>query len=278
MHRILVTTDLSARSDRALLRAARLANERGAKLRILHVCDDDLPAALLKARCDEAETVLRAMVEETPILKEAAPEIEVEPGHPDKLVPKVARDHEADLVVLGSHRGRGLGELLGSPSLVRLLRGLEVPVLVVAGRTELAYGAVSVGWDFSPAAESAAHLAATLAPEAEITLVHAWMDTIGTGPFGGEVSTMLPVQEQDRLRGDMMRAGAALGLASGSPAAEVVLGPPGSVLRHRASEGKADLLAVGRHARSGFARWLLGETAVDVALTAECDVLVAPPK
>jgi nucleotide-binding universal stress UspA family protein len=274
---ILVTTDLSARSDRAMLRAARLAVQHGATLRVLHVCDDDLPAALLSTRCDEAEHVLRAMVDETPVLSAAAPEVEVEPGHLTALVPKVAAEIGAGLVVLGSHRGRGLSELLGKPSLIRLMRGLSVPLLVVAGRTEAPYGAVSVGWDFSPAAEAAARLAAEVAPEAEMTLVHAWMDTMGTGPFGGEVGIVLPRDEEARLRSEIARAAAELRLGGRTVAAEVAIGPPASVLRHRAEAGHADLLAIGRHARSGLATFLLGATAEDVALTAQSDVLVTPP-
>ena len=47
MKKILVTTDLSARSDRAVLRAIKLAEEFNSKLTILHVIDDQIPRGLI---------------------------------------------------------------------------------------------------------------------------------------------------------------------------------------------------------------------------------------
>jgi len=46
MKKFLMATDLSARSDRAVERAVALARELGAKLKIVHVVDEDLPASL----------------------------------------------------------------------------------------------------------------------------------------------------------------------------------------------------------------------------------------
>lgn len=277
MDRILVATDLSARSDRAVLRAGHLARAIGATLRIVHVCDDDLPAALTQTRCEEAEAALSAMVSEAPVLSALEPEIDIEAGHLDVLLPRIARDRQTDLVVLGSHRGRGFGELLGAPTLIRLIRGIEAPVLIVAGRPEPPYGKVSVAWDFSPAAEAAGRAARRVAPDAEMTLVHAWMDPLVNSPYAIEAAGTIPREARDRLRADMTRDGAALTGAAGGVGVEVAIGPPGHVLRRRAQEGKADLLALGRHARTGFARLVLGSTAEDVALGAGCDVLVSLP-
>ncbi|MCI3953055.1 MAG: universal stress protein UspA, partial [Burkholderiales bacterium] len=47
MRMILVGTDLSSRSDRALHRAAFLARQFKARLLLLHVVDDDQPPALV---------------------------------------------------------------------------------------------------------------------------------------------------------------------------------------------------------------------------------------
>ncbi|MEO1688792.1 MAG: universal stress protein, partial [Pseudomonadota bacterium] len=54
MRRILVASDLSARSDRALARAAALAQAHGAALHVAHVTDDELPAALAHPQTESA--------------------------------------------------------------------------------------------------------------------------------------------------------------------------------------------------------------------------------
>ncbi len=46
MKRLLIATDLSPRSERALARGLRLARQHGAELRVLHVVNDALPAYL----------------------------------------------------------------------------------------------------------------------------------------------------------------------------------------------------------------------------------------
>ncbi|MDU2612159.1 MAG: universal stress protein, partial [Pseudomonas aeruginosa] len=47
MKRILVATDLSSRSELAVMRAAALAKARNAELTVLNVLDDDQPPVLI---------------------------------------------------------------------------------------------------------------------------------------------------------------------------------------------------------------------------------------
>ena len=47
MKRILVATDLSSRSELAVMRAAVLAKARNAELTVLNVLDDDQPPVLI---------------------------------------------------------------------------------------------------------------------------------------------------------------------------------------------------------------------------------------
>lgn len=49
MKRILVATDFSTRSDRALRRAILLARQVSAEIILVHVVDDDQPPRLVKA-------------------------------------------------------------------------------------------------------------------------------------------------------------------------------------------------------------------------------------
>ena len=61
MKRILVATDFSTRSDRALRRAVLLARQHSAEMTIVHVIDDDQPPQLLKAEERESGSLLREL-------------------------------------------------------------------------------------------------------------------------------------------------------------------------------------------------------------------------
>ena len=62
MKRILVATDLSGRSDRALQRAVALAREFGAELAVVHVIDESLPARVLARHEEAAKSAIEEQV------------------------------------------------------------------------------------------------------------------------------------------------------------------------------------------------------------------------
>ena len=61
MKKIMVATDFSERSDRALRRATLLARQFDAAILLVHVVDDDQPRRIVDAEGDEASTLLRQM-------------------------------------------------------------------------------------------------------------------------------------------------------------------------------------------------------------------------
>jgi nucleotide-binding universal stress UspA family protein len=50
-----------------------------------------------------------------------------------------------------------------------------------------------------------------------------------------------------------------------------------AILLNEAVRGRADVIAIGTHGRSGLSRALIGSIAEDVIANAPCDVLVARP-
>ncbi|WP_179379549.1 universal stress protein [Jannaschia marina] len=272
---ILVATDLSARSDRAVQRAADLARGLGAELHILHVIDDEIPASFLRRRCEEAEATIRSMVKGSEVLAALDPRIDVEAGHPPRVIASATAERDVGLLVLGTHRSRGLRDLVGVPSLCRVLRAVEVPVLIAVGEP-VSYGTVVVGYDFSPAAATATDLARRLAPDARLRLVHAWQDTmVGARSLRGiEAVTRA---EQDSIDRRLAEVVGTLEPGGMEVSADRVTGGPEAALLQAAERPDIDLLALGRHARSGLARFFLGDTAEAMALEAPCDVLIATP-
>ena len=61
MESILVATDFSPRSDRALRRAVLVARQFSSRITLLHALDDELPEPLLAVHRDSCEGLLAEM-------------------------------------------------------------------------------------------------------------------------------------------------------------------------------------------------------------------------
>ncbi|SFI21007.1 universal stress protein [Jannaschia pohangensis] len=276
---IIAATDLSPRSDIALHRAAQIARATGAPLQIVHILDDEMPAAVLNDQAEVLDHSLRTIVAAMDDVASLSPQIDVEVGHVARLLPKIATDRGASLIVLGSHRGRGLADLFGSPTLSRVMGAVGVPILVAVTEPVMPWKKAIVGWDFSPAAEAAARLAVSLAPDVTLSLLHAWADPGLAGPYAFEMGGVASGQTMQQLKGSLEEASKALGHApdvDGIPH-DALVGNPAEVILRQARAERPDVLVIGRHARSGIVRVLMGDTAARAALHAPCDVLIAPP-
>ncbi|MDF5981475.1 universal stress protein [Pseudomonas aeruginosa] len=104
MKRILVATDLSSRSELAVMRAAALAKARNAELTVLNVLDDDQPPVLIApqrlAIANLLEVNGQALKERLGVESKAI----VRVGDPVVVINAVAEEIGADLLVMGAHR------------------------------------------------------------------------------------------------------------------------------------------------------------------------------
>ncbi|KIT16116.1 universal stress protein [Jannaschia aquimarina] len=271
MDRILVATDLSARSDRALARGIALARSTGAELNVVSVVDDDLPAELILAHEEKAEEVLKARLEKEGV--EAR--LHVENGHPVQMVPGLARAIGADLLVVGGHRGRGWEDWISEPNLTRILRAIECDALVALQPPEVEWTRIVLGWDGSPVCRAAIGLARALAPEAELIPARAVAP-----PSAAAMGAAIAVVEENRIATDeaeesLRAVSETLEGPVGKP--QVRVGGPAWVLDRVAQDVGATAIAVGRHARGGLARLLLGHTALALAMSTQRDLLIAAP-
>ncbi|QNI71098.1 universal stress protein [Cyanobium sp. NS01] len=142
---LLVATDGSELSQRALLQALALAKALGARLRILTV-EGTLPVslvgagelvdtgaieALMKAAQLQSQQILdtaAATAEQAGVSAEVVKRISAQPS---MAILEEARSQACDLIVMASHGRRGLqGLLLGSET-QRVLTQSSCPVLVV---------------------------------------------------------------------------------------------------------------------------------------------------
>lgn len=270
MKRILVTSDLSVRSDRALDRAVQLAKEHGAALSVLHVIDDDLPMAVVERITEAAHLSLSEALSDAGIAG-TSPEIRV--GPVVEMVIAAAEELDADLVVLGIHKPRPFWDMVSGTTMERIVRALSRPVLLVAERVHGPYASVLCGIDLSPASVAAARAAAALAPQAEMSAFHAvHIPYRGFLGINDSVQKFAPFLKEAETELEEWWADADLParLAPPRPLPESVQ----TAFEAARSQCAADLFALGAHGRSALAPTLLGGFAEYQLRHPVCDVLV----
>jgi nucleotide-binding universal stress UspA family protein len=143
--RILMATDGSKTSARALRTAIDLAKQTGAALTLVGVIDNrfhmgrTMPAGASPTGI--AEPVEEYLMQVTgAYLAEASrqcsqrglePELVIRTGHPVDEIVKEARRSKADVLVIGSHGKSAIGSVMGSVAFGVLHGGSKAPVLVV---------------------------------------------------------------------------------------------------------------------------------------------------
>jgi nucleotide-binding universal stress UspA family protein len=136
-HSLLVAVDGSEASNRALETALELAVLMDASVTALAV-EGPLPAyAATIGEVDEVKRekdtffgLLADDVRSRAELHEVPIEIEIRPGHPAELIPRVARERQVDLIVLG-HRGHFLRDHLLGSTAGRVVEHAVCPVMIV---------------------------------------------------------------------------------------------------------------------------------------------------
>jgi len=275
---ILVGTDLSERSERAMARAAQLGHAKHATLSVLHVAEAGLSVAIRDRRRALAEESLREWYAFLPESDRGGVSLHVETGEPFAVLLAQAQERNTDLIVLGEPGKKGLKELFVGTTTERVIRHADRPVLVVKRPAKGPYVRVLVAADFSEGAAHAMRSALQVAPAAELLLVHAWLP-----PPVGFASTKAAEEKMERenellaqrfsrqIQDNMIE----LGFQPSPPRIQMAMGNPFFVLRDVIASFEPDLVAMGTHARSGIAIAMVGSLAHEMLVEAPCDVLVA---
>lgn len=277
MKRLLMATDLSARSDRALQRAATLAGALGAKLDVVTVVDDSLPRPVRDRHEEAARTAIDLQIRALPGAHDAIASVQILSGEDFIAILGYAESIKADLIVLGIHR-HSTRMLFRGTTAERVIRFGRLPVLVVRDPVAQPYRRVLVGADLSLHSKRALELAVKIAPDAEFRLVHA-----ADVPFKSLLNeeTVLEITETERLRVAELLDQSLREFAS--PVSQVAQyweivaeeGLPQDVIRRQSEAFRPDLIALGTHGRSGIANAVLGSVAEELLSDAPTDVLAA---
>ncbi len=279
--RILVATDFSPRSQRAVRRAGILARQHGDDVLLMHVVDGARPCEVAR----DLREAQRMIVEQIAVMPELV-RVECRPlvvaGCPTDAIPEAATVREIDLIVVGAPR-QGAPRDRGR-TIRRLIRAAPCPVLVVGRSATGPYAGVVLPVDFSEASAQALRSAASLglADDAHhVTVVHAF-----EAPGKPKLSAFGIGREHIDGYIENWRSSAAEeveafleadGLAGRNWSRRVEEGPPDEVILRLAARMPSELLVMGTHARTGIRKALLGSVTEDVLAAGGTDVLVVPP-
>lgn len=287
--RVLVAFDSSDTSRVALGQAIRLVKTLNGRLCIVHGLDivtvdvasePDRERAVAAAFQAGEETLHRA----TAIAREAGIDPETRLVEVDlmgrrrlpELVVQAATSWNADLIVVGTHGRRGIGNLLLGSVAEGIVRIAPLPVLIVRGAAEQAatpeeaaplFRTILVAVDGSSISDRALREVLPLARELQSALrvIHvvtgkgeetaqAGKDVIGRATAAGEQAEV-PVETR------VLEAPAHSRTIADAVSAEAAAWP-------------AELVVAGTHGRSGLSRLLLGSVAEAVVRTVRTPVLL----
>jgi nucleotide-binding universal stress UspA family protein len=283
---ILVATDFSTRSQRAIRRAGQLARQIGAELTLLHVVDDEQPAALVELECGEATKILNEQIASLEELQNVRSRALVLTGEAFDRILIAAANVPADLIVMGSHRRQLLRDVFVGTTIERVVRGGSFPVLMVNTAATHPYQKIVCGMDMSDTSAHAVKTAQTLGllEDASVTLAHAIEDAGSVSSYLADLSretvaAHLPGEPPEGLRRRVELLGflSTRGLAGAGWSLHLEQGTPFQVINQMTTELRPDLLVIGTHGRSGLSKILLGSVAEEIMRSLEIDILAVPP-
>jgi universal stress protein E len=288
-HRIVVGLELGKLSDQAVARALGLAREFGARLDVVHGAGVELPGgaareawfsehgsgALERARA-AARGKLELMVEDPLFAGRPLDEyLHVGTASGARALVQFARQHGADLIVIGSHRRRNLLDLGGT---ARVVLAKSVCPVWMEPADALRFQRVLAPIDLSPSTPRVLAAARSLAAryDVPVRVLHAFVPPeFATDPTS---VSLAPTYSADGLRLDERSAvqelvrrfdwGALpveIDYADGEPADAIL-----------ALAGPEDLIVMGTHGHSRLARAMLGSCADRVLKRSKGPVLVVP--
>jgi nucleotide-binding universal stress UspA family protein len=142
--KILVPTDFSEYSDKALAQAVDIARKYNSKIYLLHVIDqgvqqcvvdyclaDEVVKQIEKEGFNTAQEKLKKELSKLSGMKGLDVEYDVKQGVPYDVILKEQREKEIDLIVIASHGKTGLMKYFMGSVAERVLRDAKSPVLLV---------------------------------------------------------------------------------------------------------------------------------------------------
>jgi len=282
MQTIMVATDLSTRSDRALRRATLLARGTSAHLILVHVIDDDQPSPLVEVSQRETGILLAQLARTVQDVDGVPCEAKIMLGEPFQGISDAAEELNADLLVMGPYRRQALREVFMGTTVERTIRRCRRPILMANAVPTPRYQRILIATDFS---ESSAHALRTarnlgLLNGVEVLLLHVF-DAPARGVMFGAALPQNQIKdyivEEERRAGlKMVEFIGQIGFKPHRHILKLADEPTGTIIRDCARYERADLIVVGTRGQSSLETMIIGSVAEGVLKGSEVDVLAVP--
>lgn len=281
MQRLLVATDFSARSDRAIRRAALLARKLNASLRLVHVVDADQSQAMISSDVESAERLLDETASTLRSHDQIAADATVVVDDVQNGILAAAEEYSADLVILGRNRPRLLDIFVGTTA-ERIVQQTTRPLLIAVGTPTSHYDHTLLALDFDEASKVAARHALQIGifDHTDVVVMHAF-----DAPAEGRLRTAMEEtanvddyveQERQKAARKLDALLTELDLPNSCQTVVSIGGSPAGAILEAARNAGSELIVMGTNQRSGFARAFVGSIAAGVISDAHRDVLIIP--
>lgn len=270
---ILALTDLSAQGNRIVIRAAMLAAQHRATLKLMYA-----PNCFRASQPVDVQDDLRQLAGEMHVRFDILVKQVLNKGGHLRAVAEEAR--RVDLVVVGEHREHSVKAFFCGQPIERLQRVVRCPILLVRLEVFHGYRRIVVAVDFTPESKKLVKFAWSLDNGAQVELFHA-LNTIHADKWRyAEVSeramktywheSMLEARQRmfwlsDSSTARRNRVVSAIG--KGDAARQAVI---------QQQHANAEVLVVGKRRSSGFTDFLLGNVAQRVLWWSTSDILLVP--
>ncbi|MDX1433309.1 MAG: universal stress protein [Gammaproteobacteria bacterium] len=257
MKSIMVATDFSVRSDRALRRAVILSKQCAATLSLVHVVDDDQPKRIVDAEHAIAAQLLAEQAATLRDIDGIACTTRVVSGPSFAGIVRETEESKPDLLVLGPHRRQALRDVFVGTTAERTIRSVSRPALMANATPVGPYRHVLLTTDMSDASRHAVESFLTLdfARNARSSILHVF-DAPAMRPA---MADSMPRNQREQILQDE-REGAEAELSAFVAALKTR--PMAQTVRHEsatianeilaaAREIDADLIVVGTRGRGG---------------------------
>jgi nucleotide-binding universal stress UspA family protein len=274
---ILVASDLTDRSDRALARTLQQMHEPR-RLTLLHVIASGLPPALVAEQQSFAESFLARQLRHVSPDGAASYSSIVVMGCLFSTIIAEAITRGADLIVIGKPGHDPYADLFTGTTAERVIRFSDRPVLMVKQPAREPYRRVLVAFDGSEGAVRAFHMALVVAPTAEFRVVHAWWPSHVS--LGDIEAARQEIHHANKRLKDLIADAAKQTVTASGTAAQVTIdlveNNPYMVVSAQCSW--ADLLVMGTHSKGRLASTVsIGRLARRLLIESTCDVLTSRP-
>ena len=287
---VLVPTDFSPESLKALRYAAALVKKFGAKLHVVHVSEIDFAASgptLLGKDPPISDTEIKEQLEGMTGGSVAAI-VHGRTGRAFDQICRFAHEIEADLVVISTHGRTGLKRLFLGSNAERVVQHSGSPVLIVrqSEREFVTDGepalikTILVPTDFSESSMAGLEYAVQFGRQfgARLVLFHSFSvpELITTDPYTPPHVRPSPEETQSAVEEQMREFVKGFDLSGVDFETQITMGRAADEICAYAEKQKIDLIITSTHGRTGLMHVLIGSVAEHVVRHAHSPVLVVP--